>query len=344
MIPGLQNVKFIRYGSLHRNTFINGPLFLEPTLEMKGRPGLFFAGQVSGVEGYVESSAMGILAGINAARLIKGLALVTPPETTAHGALITHLTKTEPGRFQPTNVIFSLFPPLDVKVKKKEERRELSGEKGASGPRRHGRNAWMDENVKGFLSYLRFERGASENTVVSYENDLRQFAAHLKGSGDAEPDLLTVDNLDVRGFLASLVKQGLKKSSAQRKLAGIRSFYRYLFREGLIEKNPAKVVATPRKEKSQPSVLSVDDAVMLVEAPRGDTLDGLRDRAILEIFYSAGVRISELQGLNREQVDLPQGLARVTGKGNKERFVPLGAKAVAAISAYISAVRRGEQD
>jgi integrase/recombinase XerC len=196
----------------------------------------------------------------------------------------------------------------------------------------------MDENVKGFLSYLRFERGASENTVVSYENDLRQFAAHLKGSGDAEPDLLTVDNLDVRGFLASLVKQGLKKSSAQRKLAGIRSFYRYLFREGLIEKNPAKVVATPRKEKSQPSVLSVDDAVMLVEAPRGDTLDGLRDRAILEIFYSAGVRISELQGLNREQVDLPQGLARVTGKGNKERFVPLGAKAVAAISAYISAL------
>ncbi len=133
MIPGLQNVKFIRYGSLHRNTFINGPLFLEPTLEMKGRPGLFFAGQVSGVEGYVESSAMGILAGINAARLIKGLALVTPPETTAHGALITHLTKTEPGRFQPTNVIFSLFPPLDVKVKKKEERRELLVKRALSG-------------------------------------------------------------------------------------------------------------------------------------------------------------------------------------------------------------------
>jgi integrase/recombinase XerC len=196
----------------------------------------------------------------------------------------------------------------------------------------------MSDHVQEFLNYLRYERGASENTVVSYENDLRQFAAHLKGAGDSEPDLLSVDNLDVRGFLASLVKQGLKKSSAQRKLAGIRSFYRYLFREGLIEKNPAKVVATPRKEKSQPSVLSVDDAVMLVEAPRGDTLDGLRDRAILEVFYSSGVRISELQGLNREQVDLSQGLAKVTGKGNKERFVPLGAKAVAAISAYISAL------
>jgi methylenetetrahydrofolate--tRNA-(uracil-5-)-methyltransferase len=133
MIPGLGGVKFIRYGSLHRNTFINGPLFLEPTLEMKGRPGLFFAGQVSGVEGYVESSAMGILAGINAARLLNGLALITPPETTAHGALITHLTKTEPGRFQPTNVIFSLFPPLDVKVKKKEERRELLVKRALEG-------------------------------------------------------------------------------------------------------------------------------------------------------------------------------------------------------------------
>jgi integrase/recombinase XerC len=196
----------------------------------------------------------------------------------------------------------------------------------------------MSDHVQEFLNYLRFERGASENTVISYENDLRQFAAHLKGSGDAEPDLLSVDNLDVRGFLASLVKQGIKKSSAQRKLAGIRSFYRYLFREGLIEKNPAKVVATPRKEKSQPSVLSVDDAVMLVEAPDGTKLDGLRDRAILEVFYSSGVRISELQGLNRERVDLHQGLAKVTGKGNKERFVPLGAKAVAAIAVYISAL------
>ena len=125
MIPGLGEVKFLRYGSLHRNTFINGPMFLEPTLELKGRPGLFMAGQASGVEGYVESSATGILAGINAARIIKGLPPLAPPDTTAHGALVTHLTKTAPSRFQPTNVIFSLFPPLEEKVRKKDERREL---------------------------------------------------------------------------------------------------------------------------------------------------------------------------------------------------------------------------
>ncbi len=132
MIPGLGGVKFLRYGSLHRNTFINGPVFLEPTLELKGRPGLFMAGQASGVEGYVESSATGILAGINAARIIKGLPPIAPPDTTAHGALVTHLTKTDPARFQPTNVIFSLFPPLERKVRKKDERRELLAERALS--------------------------------------------------------------------------------------------------------------------------------------------------------------------------------------------------------------------
>lgn len=123
MIPGLQKVEFIRFGSLHRNTFINGPMFLLDTLQLKDRPDVFMAGQVSGVEGYVESAAMGLLAGINAARKLCGKDILPPPETTAFGALITHLTKTEPKRFQPTNVIFSLFPPLEQKMRQKDLRR-----------------------------------------------------------------------------------------------------------------------------------------------------------------------------------------------------------------------------
>ena len=123
MIPGLGGAGFVRYGSLHRNTFINGPAHLTEALQLKGRPEVLFAGQVSGVEGYVESAATGLMAGINAARLMRGEAPAPPPATTAHGALITHLTKTDPGRFQPTNVIFSLFPPLDTPLKKKDERR-----------------------------------------------------------------------------------------------------------------------------------------------------------------------------------------------------------------------------
>ncbi len=207
----------------------------------------------------------------------------------------------------------------------------------------------MADYLSEFLDYMRYEKGASGNTLVGYGNDIRQFAEYLKGPGEpvdrrrAEPDLLKADNLDIRGFLAHLVKRGIKKSSAQRKVASIRSLYRYLFREGLVEKNPAKLVATPKREKSQPIALSVDDAVMLVEAPGGDKLEGLRDRAILEVFYSAGIRISELAGLDREQADLTQGLAKVTGKGNKERFVPLGRKAVEAILDYIAAANSAKK-
>jgi methylenetetrahydrofolate--tRNA-(uracil-5-)-methyltransferase len=123
MIPGLHKVEFIRFGSLHRNTFINGPMFLLDSLQLKDRPDVFMAGQVSGVEGYVESAAMGLLAGMNAARRLEEKKILPPPETTAFGALVTHLTKTEPGRFQPTNVIFSLFPPLEQKMRQKDLRR-----------------------------------------------------------------------------------------------------------------------------------------------------------------------------------------------------------------------------
>lgn len=124
MIPGLEKAEFLRYGSLHRNTFICGPLFLDEGLRLKSRPDVFVAGQVSGTEGYVESAATGLLAGINAARHMAGREIVPPPPATAHGALVTHLTKTEPGHFQPSNVIFSLFPPLERKIRQKDIRRK----------------------------------------------------------------------------------------------------------------------------------------------------------------------------------------------------------------------------
>ncbi len=125
MIPGLGHAEFLRLGSLHRNTFINSPLFIDEALQLKSRTGLFVAGQVSGVEGYVESAAMGLLAGINASAVIKGRAPIPPPSVTAHGALVAHLTKTEPSRFQPSNIIFSLFPPLEINVRQKEQRRQM---------------------------------------------------------------------------------------------------------------------------------------------------------------------------------------------------------------------------
>ena len=129
MIPGLEQAEFLRYGSLHRNTFINSPQLLRDTLQFKARGTLFFAGQLVGVEGYTDSAAMGGLAGINAARGLAGLPLVTPPLTTAHGCLVSYITTTDPHHFQPMNTNFGLFPPLATPMRDKERKRRLVGQR-----------------------------------------------------------------------------------------------------------------------------------------------------------------------------------------------------------------------
>jgi methylenetetrahydrofolate--tRNA-(uracil-5-)-methyltransferase len=129
MIPGLEQAEFLRYGSLHRNTFINSPQLLRETLQFKARGTLFFAGQLVGVEGYTDSAAMGGLAGINAARGLAGLPLVTPPPTTAHGCLVSYITATDPRHFQPMNTNFGLFPPLVPPTRDKERKRRLTGQR-----------------------------------------------------------------------------------------------------------------------------------------------------------------------------------------------------------------------
>lgn len=129
MIPGLERAEFLRYGSVHRNTYVNSPTLLRDTLQLKARGTLFMAGQLVGVEGYTESAAMGGLAGINAARGIGGLPLVTPPSSTAHGALVTYITTSDPRYFQPINANFGLFPPLKDKIRDKEQKRRLIGQR-----------------------------------------------------------------------------------------------------------------------------------------------------------------------------------------------------------------------
>lgn len=126
LIPALENAQFVRLGSCHRNSFINSPKVLAPTLQLHKDTGIFFAGQVTGVEGYVESAAMGMVAGINAARLLRGKPLILPPETTAVGALIAHVSNSNAEHFQPMNVNFGLFPPLESHIKKKERRMVLA--------------------------------------------------------------------------------------------------------------------------------------------------------------------------------------------------------------------------
>jgi len=140
MIPGLEQAEFLRYGSLHRNTFINSPQLLRDTLQFKARGTLFFAGQLVGVEGYTDSAAMGGLAGINAARGLAGLPLVAPPPTTAHGCLVSYITTTDPRHFQPMNTNFGLFPPLPTPTRDKERKRRLTGQRALEDL-----TAWMTQ-------------------------------------------------------------------------------------------------------------------------------------------------------------------------------------------------------
>ena len=190
----------------------------------------------------------------------------------------------------------------------------------------------MDEHIQVFLESLR-NKSASEHTISNYERDLRQFAKFLELK---KLPLERVDHIVIRDFLSSLYQQKLKKSSVARKLACLKSFFKLLVREGRTTANPAELVSSPRLPKHLPTFLQESEAATLVQLPEGDSLKDLRDRAILELLYASGLRVSELVSLSDHQLDMPQQLVRVLGKGKKERIVPFGDFAARAIEAYIS--------
>ncbi|MBI5042651.1 MAG: site-specific integrase, partial [Nitrospirae bacterium] len=202
----------------------------------------------------------------------------------------------------------------------------------------------MQRFIDAFSKYLSIEKNVSEHTYRNYISDLamfRDYVANNVGAGfkpapTGEIDIKAIDNLTVRGFLGLLSKKGEKKSSIARRLSALRTFFKYLHREGYIETNPAKMVSTPKQEKRIPSFLSVDDAFSLMELPNNADALTLRDKAALETFYSTGIRISELVGLNDADIDFNSGLVRVRGKGRKERIVPIGGKAITAIKNYLN--------
>ena len=186
-----------------------------------------------------------------------------------------------------------------------------------------------DGIVEAFLDYLLAQRGASEHTVTAYAADLRQFRRLCPGWAAGDPHAL-------RRYLAQLQAAGYERRSVARKLAAVRSFYAYLVREGRLARSPGDVVRTPKLPRSLPRVLSQRQAAAVVTAPATTTPAGLRDRAILELMYGAGLRVSELAGLDRADVDLNAYAVRVLGKGAKERVVPFGRRAAAALAAYLT--------
>ncbi len=199
--------------------------------------------------------------------------------------------------------------------------------------------------VGAFLNYLRVEKDFSPSTIRAYAADLRQFtdfvraaAVRQEGKGELDPSGITLKT--VRSFLGHLSGLGLKPASLARKLATLRSFFRFLNREGQMEGNPARTLPSPTQPKKLPPILTVDEAFRLLDSPGASPKSRLRDRAILELLYSSGLRVGELAGLNLEDLDLPGGTVRVRGKGRKERLVPVGSKAALALSRYLAEERK----
>ena len=194
----------------------------------------------------------------------------------------------------------------------------------------------MDRAIRAFLDVLAVQQSASSQTIRAYASDLAQFQAFalgaLKPSGPLVPE--SVAPALIREFLAARDRKGEKKTSLARKLACLRSFFRYLIRVGQLEMNPAEDVRAPKLPKHLPQVLTKDEAGALMEFPGGTERESLRDRAILETLYSTGARVSELVGMNCDDINRSEGVVRVRGQGRKERMIALGIVAGEAIDAY----------
>ena len=202
----------------------------------------------------------------------------------------------------------------------------------------------MQEYISRFGDYLKYERNASPHTLRNYMSDLDQFLDFVcprdsKGERSAA-DITKIDHITIREFLATLYGQQRKKASIARKLATLRSFFKFLCREELIELNPARLVSSPRLEKRLPKVLPIDEMFRFLETPDTATMLGRRDRAILELMYATGCRVAELAALDLDDLDFKRESVLLQGKGRKERIVPFGSKAKQTLCDYIDS--RGE--
>ena len=194
----------------------------------------------------------------------------------------------------------------------------------------------LEADVRTFLSYLRVEKGLSDNTIQSYRRDMLKFVGFLEKQN---LDTAKIQRQDVVDFLATLYKRRLDSRSVARHLVTIRHFFRFSLLEGFIKEDPAATIESPKFRQSLPYFLSVEEVERLLKQPDTSSLIGLRDKAIIELMYSTGIRVSELAGIRVGDLQLDAGCLRCIGKGNKERLVPVGKKALAVVEAYLKKSR-----
>jgi integrase/recombinase XerD len=195
----------------------------------------------------------------------------------------------------------------------------------------------MEQILNQFLNYLTIERGLSKNTLEAYSHDLNRFLDHLRKTG--VEDILKVSKFDVRAFLLDLKKKKLSAKTITRYLVAIRTFFRFLIQEGTLSANPVEELETPKMTKTLPQILTLKEVEQLLEQPNLQTPLGVRDRAMIEVLYATGVRVTELVCLPMNQINLEGGYVLVYGKGSKERVVPLGSEAIKWVHHYLKSSR-----
>lgn len=195
----------------------------------------------------------------------------------------------------------------------------------------------LERYIQKFITYLKVEKNSSQHTLINYQIDLKEFNSSIK-----QKPLENITYVDVRLFLARMKERNFSKRSVARKMATLRSFFRFLCREDYIKTNPAAGLQTPKIERRLPIFLDIDQVVRLIESPDISDVYGSRDRTILETLYSSGIRVSELVGLNKDNVDFIGGVLKVYGKGKKERLAPVGDKALRVIRNYLEKVNAGK--
>jgi integrase/recombinase XerC len=199
----------------------------------------------------------------------------------------------------------------------------------------------MHSAIAQFLRFLTVERNAAALTQKSYREDLTSLAEYLTQAYGHTPNPGDITPLDLRGYVSALHEAGYAKTSVARRLASLRTFYKFAQREGLAESNPAKPLRNPRPDRKLPHFLSTDEIGRLLNAPPATTPQGMRDRAILETMYSAGLRVSEAVGMNDSDLDLAEGLVRIRGKGRRERLAPIGSFAAKALARWLKVRKVG---
>ncbi|REL33020.1 tyrosine recombinase [Rhodohalobacter sp. SW132] len=196
----------------------------------------------------------------------------------------------------------------------------------------------MRKIIEKFLRYLEVERNSSHHTIISYQTDLEQFSDFLENQDEnngEEPDPGSVTRLDIRLWLGELSGNGLARSTIARKVASVRSFFKYCFKRGHIEKNPAHLLIIPKQEKRLPQTIKPVDIESMMELASGDSSSEIQNRSILELLFGTGIRLSELTQLNLADVDLHRSQIKVLGKGNKQRIVPLGTHALHSLKKHL---------